>query len=418
MSAELQLLHDYAVTRDAEAFSALLRQHQNLVYGTCLRILGNPADAEDAAQECFLKLARHAATIQTSVIGWLHSCATRVSLNVLQQRQSRTRRENRYTQTRAAESVEPTWREISPLVDQALERLSPEVRYVVIERFLEQRSQTAIAEELGLSRGVVRRRLATGIEMIRRSLKKAGVLASVTALTGLLADNAAVAAPAALGHELGKLALFGSGLPPAPPTFGGASFGHGSATTTAVLAKKAAGTIAAAVFLVGFGLGVAWLCGVGAPRARSGEEGPWPFPQGEGGAAEVSPGRPGAGGAWAGPGRDNGRASDGPRGGSRIVQPASGAGGRRSGRAPAGSRGVEGGASAPGVLAAAKPVEGPVASDEEETEKRKRVGAGPRADRPAGRNAGSGGAVRRRPGVLYSIFGPSTPNGGSGEKEP
>ena len=164
MSADLQLLHDYAVTQDAEAFSTLLRHHQNLVYGTCLRILGNVADAEDAAQECFLKLARHAAVVRTSLGGWLHSCATRVSLNVLQQRRSRARRENTYGQTRAvAAGREATWREISPLVDEALEQLPHEVRYVVMERFLEQRSQTEIAQELGISRGVLHRLIESGI---------------------------------------------------------------------------------------------------------------------------------------------------------------------------------------------------------------------------------------------------------------
>ena len=46
---DLFLLKRYAKAKDAEAFSEIVGRYQDFVYGACLRVLRNPADAEDAA---------------------------------------------------------------------------------------------------------------------------------------------------------------------------------------------------------------------------------------------------------------------------------------------------------------------------------------------------------------------------------
>ena len=54
-----------------------MTRYSGSVYAACLRILANPSEAEDVAQECFVRLAERRADIRTSLAGWLHRVATR-----------------------------------------------------------------------------------------------------------------------------------------------------------------------------------------------------------------------------------------------------------------------------------------------------------------------------------------------------
>ncbi len=66
---------------DASAFEQLYRLHSRRVYALCLRMVGNPADAEDLAQEAFLQLFRKIATFrgESAFSTWLH----RMTVNVV-----------------------------------------------------------------------------------------------------------------------------------------------------------------------------------------------------------------------------------------------------------------------------------------------------------------------------------------------
>jgi len=66
---------------DAAAFERLYQLHKGRVYSLCLRMLGNPAEAEDLAQEAFLQLFRKVATFrgESAFSTWLH----RLTVNVV-----------------------------------------------------------------------------------------------------------------------------------------------------------------------------------------------------------------------------------------------------------------------------------------------------------------------------------------------
>ena len=55
-----QLLAEYAASGSETAFSELVRRHMDMVYSTCLRVLGDKHAAEDATQATFAVLARKA----------------------------------------------------------------------------------------------------------------------------------------------------------------------------------------------------------------------------------------------------------------------------------------------------------------------------------------------------------------------
>lgn len=67
---------------DAAAFEELYRQHSRRVYGLCLRMLGDPFEAEDLAQEAFLQLFRKIHTFrgESAFSSWLHRLTANVVL--------------------------------------------------------------------------------------------------------------------------------------------------------------------------------------------------------------------------------------------------------------------------------------------------------------------------------------------------
>ena len=85
--------------------------------------------------------------------------------------------------------------------------LPKRLREVVIAHYLEGRSQREMAEDSGEHQSTISRRLDKGVDELRRHLSKAGVAISAAAFALLLTENAAIAAPAALTANLGKLAL-------------------------------------------------------------------------------------------------------------------------------------------------------------------------------------------------------------------
>ena len=66
--------------------------HRTHLTAVAYRILGSPADADDAVQEAWLRLARSDSSQVENLGGWLTTVVARVSLNMLQSR--RTRRED------------------------------------------------------------------------------------------------------------------------------------------------------------------------------------------------------------------------------------------------------------------------------------------------------------------------------------
>ncbi len=250
MEGEMELLVRYRRAQDAEAFRALVEGHQDMVFAACHRILGNHADAEDAAQDCFFRLARHADSLRPPIAGWLHTVAVRVALDALRKRKSlKARHEAARREARRPPPPDPTWDEMKGAVDTAIAQLPDRLRVPLVLYYLEQRTQEEIAGELGISQPAVSQRLKRAVGALRRRLKRRGFTSLESALAPLLAGHAVEAAPASLTAALGKMAV--AGITPGGTAAGTAAVAGGlGAGKAAALVVTAAVVIAALALLV------------------------------------------------------------------------------------------------------------------------------------------------------------------------
>jgi RNA polymerase sigma-70 factor (ECF subfamily) len=159
---------------DAEAFADLLRDHERLVFGTARRLLGAVEDAEDAAQEVFLRLHRHLDRLDPSrpVGAWLY----RVTVNVCHtlSRRSRSRptvplgdEEDSIQDTGTDPATAAELQEEQRMVAEGLETLPRKERAALVLHDLEELSTREVADALGVSEVTVRTHLCRARQKMR-----------------------------------------------------------------------------------------------------------------------------------------------------------------------------------------------------------------------------------------------------------
>lgn len=242
METDLALLNRYHHHRDAEAFRQLVEMHASMVHATARRVTQDAALAKDVAQETFLALARSSGAAIQCVGAWLHQAAWRKAL-MLVRSESRRHAYESAAALQQPTNTEAVWSDIEPVLDEALEELPEQRRTMLIERYLEGRTQQEIARRAGLSQSNVSRLLDQGLNELQAKLKTRGFVTSTIALTTLLGNHASEAAPPALIASLGRLALSGMGTTTAT---------MGLARLLSMLMKTKAATLSlAAVTLAG-----------------------------------------------------------------------------------------------------------------------------------------------------------------------
>lgn len=208
--SDAALLEQWVNQRDAEAMAQIVARHSRMVYATCRRILGSGAEAADATQECFLRLAsvRRAGP---SLPGLLHTTATRLALNHLRAESRRRERERQYVET-LNPAQEARWDDVQAYVDEAIEALDENSRAPLIRHFLQGETHESIARDLGISRAGVTYRIDRGIREVRERLRRKGIAVAAPALAGMLvtAAESAEALPAELILDLGRTAIAGA----------------------------------------------------------------------------------------------------------------------------------------------------------------------------------------------------------------
>ena len=85
MTADMEMVRDYANHQSEPAFATLVDRYVNLVYSSAQRQVGDPHLAEEVTQAVFIILARKAASLGQDTIlpSWLHRTAVYVSADAL-----------------------------------------------------------------------------------------------------------------------------------------------------------------------------------------------------------------------------------------------------------------------------------------------------------------------------------------------
>ena len=193
-----------------DQFHALVKSHASMVFATARRVTGDAGLAEDVAQETFLELSRQGYHAIDSVSAWLHRVAWRKACNVVRGEYRRRRHEHAAAEAFSIPDEAASWQELEPLIDNALEELPFPLKELLVEHYLQGRTQQEIASARGQSQSTISRQLDSGLHELRARLRSHGALCG-TALTALLETHSAEAAPAYLQASLGKLALSGVG---------------------------------------------------------------------------------------------------------------------------------------------------------------------------------------------------------------
>jgi RNA polymerase sigma-70 factor, ECF subfamily len=156
----------------------LYREHAPRLLRLCRLLLRNPQEAEDVAQEVFLKLVEND-WVTDRAMSW-GPWLTRVAINACRDRQRAAWRRLWHG---ALEEVELVDRNPTPeaaaltgetreQIWRALRQLSQRQREVFVLRHLEGWSTQGVAETLGLSTGSVKRHLFRAVERLRQGLRE------------------------------------------------------------------------------------------------------------------------------------------------------------------------------------------------------------------------------------------------------
>lgn len=174
VQTEESVLISRARDGDHDAFRELVERYQGAVYNLAYRMLGDPNDAEDAAQEIFVRiyrqLGRYDPTRKFST--WTLAIATNYCIDQLRRRRMQlVPLENIIPWARSRETGpegEAITQESRDEVQRLIKQLPEKYRAPLVLRYFDEMSCAEIAEVLGMPEGTVK----TQIHRARKALEK------------------------------------------------------------------------------------------------------------------------------------------------------------------------------------------------------------------------------------------------------
>ena len=162
---------------DGAAFAEIVSRHGGTIYSVCYRLAGEPAAAEDLAQEAFLRLYRTLDKFRpdAELRPWLYRLTANVCLDALRRREAATTPLDVLAEAGAEPSVErpDEQPEVALLrreerldVQRALLQLPADYRAALVLRYLEDLSYREIADALGVPVSTVETRIFRAKRML------------------------------------------------------------------------------------------------------------------------------------------------------------------------------------------------------------------------------------------------------------
>jgi len=177
------LLQRFVTNRDQEAFTSLVQRHQPAVLGICQRVLGDSHAAEDAAQSTFVVLARHAGLLdgRAPLAAWLARVAYHLALRIRAIAARRRKLEKsdangRPPQIATESSAELERQEIHRALHEELQRLPEKYRATLVLCYLDGRTHVEAAQQIGLPRGSMAKRIGQALDVLRERLIARGLI--------------------------------------------------------------------------------------------------------------------------------------------------------------------------------------------------------------------------------------------------
>jgi RNA polymerase sigma-70 factor, ECF subfamily len=183
---DTQLVLDFQA-QDEGAFDELVSRYMDMIFNLCFRVLGDYDDANDCAQETFIKVYKNLNNFEmrSGFSTWIYRIAVNTCKNHLSSGAGKARKKNlsldvNDKNNRGAIEIEDSSgdpvkvfekREMEAIIRRAIESLPGEQRILIILRDIEGRPYDEISSITAIKIGTVKSRIARAREHLREMLE-------------------------------------------------------------------------------------------------------------------------------------------------------------------------------------------------------------------------------------------------------